>query len=365
MTVPTRAPAPRLQGTRRRGERHEATADLLDARLYPESNRELLNGRFYYGWVVVGVTFVALLVSAGVRSAPGVLVHPLEVDLGWSRAAISVAVSLGLLCHGLAAPFGGWLADRLGPRLLLLVGLALVGVSTLASTAMTELWHLQVLWGVVSGAGTGLAATALGATVATRWFVARRGLVLGLFGAAASAGQLALVPGLMALIVVLGWRGAMVALAAVALAAVVPVLLFMRDDPSDLGLRPYGATAPGGTTGPSQGTPRTLSVGPGAGGASHGAVMGHAVRTPDFWLLAGSFFVCGATSTGLIGTHFIPHSIDHGIPGAALTLRGARTRSGHARPLMTGWPGRARRCRLRQPFSMQRSISRWRISTFS
>src|SRR5215212_9567717 len=159
--------------------------------------KRVLRERLYYGWVVVAVVFLALLVSAGVRAAPAVLINPLETELGWSRAAISFAASVGLLLYGLSGPGGGWLMDRFGPTRITLVGLALIGGSTLAGATMTELWQLNLFWGVLSG---------VGATVANRWFAERGGLVLGVRGAGASAGQLISVPGLMWLGVAVGWR---------------------------------------------------------------------------------------------------------------------------------------------------------------
>jgi sugar phosphate permease len=197
-----------------------------------------LRERLYYGWVVVGVVFVALLVSAGVRAAPTVLVNPLETELGWSRATISFAVSIGLLLYGLSGPVSGWLMDRFGPKRLTLAGLAIIGTSTLAGAMVTELWQLDLFWGVLSGIGTGIVAPVLGATVANRWFVERRGLVLGIFGAAASAGQLVAVPALMWLVVVTGWRQGTVLLAGAVMLVLLPVLFLMRDDPSLMGLRP-------------------------------------------------------------------------------------------------------------------------------
>lgn len=253
--------------------------------------------RLYYGWVVVGVTFLTLLISAGVRSAPGVLIHPLQVDLGWSIAAISFAVSIGLLLYGIAAPFGGQLMIRLGPRQLMRAGLLLSGMSALGSAAMTTLWQFNLLWGILSGIGTGVTSAVLGATVANRWFTRRRGLVLGLFGAATSAGQMIFTPLLIGLIDVVGWRGSVTILGSIALVTLLPVTLLMRDSPADLGLDPYGGRAPGGTT-----------VAPGMA-----QTMARAARVPEFWLLATSFFICGATSNGVIGVHFIPHSIDQGI----------------------------------------------------
>ncbi len=298
-----------------------------------------LGGRLYYGWVVVAVVFLALLVSAGVRAAPAVLINPLETELGWSRAAISFAVSVGLLLYGLSGPVAGWLMDRFGPTRLTLVGLAVIGGSTLAGAAMTELWQLNLFWGVLSGVGTGVVAPVLGATVANRWFVERRGLVLGVFGAAASAGQLVSVPALMWLVVVAGWREGTVLLAAAVFLILVPVLLFMRDDPTRLGLRPYGAqeieergTAAEESPAPEPGTAAEAPA------EARGGAVSRALRTPEFWLLSGSFFICGASSNGIIGVHFVPHSIDHGIPevtaASALALMGAMNFVG---TITSGW----------------------------
>ena len=294
-----------------------------------------LGGRLYYGWVVVAVVFLALLVSAGVRAAPAVLINPLETELGWSRAAISLAVSIGLLLYGLSGPAAGWLMDRFGPTRLTLVGLAVIGGSTLAGAAITELWQLNLFWGVFSGVGTGVVAPVLGATVANRWFIERRGLVLGVFGAAASAGQLVSVPVLMWLVVVAGWREGTVLLAAVVFLILVPVLLFMRDDPTRFGLRPYGARE-----GEERGTAveRSAALEPSTAVGVQGGAVSRALRTPEFWLLSGSFFICGASSNGIIGVHFLPHSIDHGIPevtaASALALMGAMNFVG---TIASGW----------------------------
>ena len=205
---------------------------------------KLFGNRFYYGWVVVGTTALVLLISAGVRSAPGVFLTSLVSDMGWSLAAISFAVSIGLLLFGLVGPLTGWLLDRFGPRLVLLGGIALIVASMITSARMTELWQLNLFWGALSGIGTGIAGSVLGAAVASRWFVARRGLVIGMFGAATSAGQLVFVPLLAQLETLIGWRGSVLALAGVAALLLLPVLLLVRDDPADLGLLPYGGEAP-------------------------------------------------------------------------------------------------------------------------
>ena len=278
--------------------------------------------RFHYGWVVVGVTALALLVAAGVRSAPGVLIKPLEDDFGWGRAAISFAASIGLLLFGLAGPLTGAVMGRFGPRRILTAGLVVAAGSTALGATMGSLWQLTVYWGILGGIGTGLAGTVIGAAVATRWFVAKRGLVVGIFGAATSAGQLIFVPLLMWIVTTFDWRAAAWTLA-IAAAALVPLaFVLMRDDPAAVGIEPYGGPAPK------------------ADGAAGGtwATMGRAVRAPDFWLLAGSFFVCGATSNGIIGTHFIAHSLDHGIAEATaagtLALMGAMNFVG---TLTSGW----------------------------
>lgn len=271
-----------------------------------------IGGRIYYGWIVVGVTAITLITSAGERSVPGVLIHPLEEEFGWSAAAISFAVSIGLLLFGLMGPIAGRLMDRSGPRRLMVLGLLLIVVSTSTSAAMSQLWQLVLLWGVVSGVGTGMVATVLGAAVANRWFVEKRGLVMGIFGGATSAGQLLFVQLNVRLVVTIGWRGAVLVLAGVAVLVLVPVLFLMENGPADLDLEPYG------------GLPQPAMV---AGAEATSGIMRRAVRVPEFWLLAGSFFICGATSNGLIGTHFIAHSVDHGISqttaASALALMGA------------------------------------------
>lgn len=288
-----------------------------------------MSGRFHYGWVVVWVVFVALLVSAGVRAAPAVLIHPMEGELGWTRASISFAVSIGFLLYGLSGPVAGWLMDRLGPKVFAALGLALIGGSTLGGSTVTELWQLNLFLGLLSGIGTGMVAPVLGATVASRWFVERRGLVIGIFGAAASAGQLVAVPVLMWLVVETGWRAGMVIFALVAFAVLVPVLILMRNSPSDMGVRAYGEreTGPAGRDSAS-----ALADRP------DGSAVLRAFRSPVFWLVAGSFFICGASSNGIVGVHFVPHSIDHGIPevtaASALALMGAMNFVG---TIASGW----------------------------
>lgn len=269
------------------------------------------SNRFFYGWVVVAVAVLATLVAAGVRSVPGALLVPLEQDLGWSKTTISLAVSIGLVLFGLGGPFSGYLMDRYGPRRITLFGLLLMSLSMVGSALMTQVWQLNLIWGVVSGVGTGIVGSVLGATVASRWFIKQRGLVTGIFGGATSAGQLIFIPALVAWATGLGWREASWIMAGIALVVMVPIFLLMKDGPAEVGERPLGA-APGSA-------PARITADAG--------IMGQAVRSSTFWLLAGTFFICGATSNGLIGVHFIPYAVDcgisQGVASGMLALLGA------------------------------------------
>jgi sugar phosphate permease len=262
-----------------------------------------MRGRVHYGWIVVAVTFVTLLAAAGIRSAPGVLIIPLEREFGWTRATVSFAVSINLFLYGLSGPFIAGLMDRLGIRRVMVTSLALVATGVALTTLMTASWQLALLWGVVVGLGTGTMASVLGAMVANRWFTERRGVVLGLLTASSATGQLLFLPLLASMVVRLGWRSAVLLVAGVALVVLPLVALLMRDHPRDIGLRPFGE--PGNA--PLTPSPRAAAAAP-----LIGLVLG--LRSRDFWLLAGSFFICGLSTNGLIGTHLIPASMEHGIP---------------------------------------------------
>ena len=280
--------------------------------------------RFHYAWVVTAVTFVALLAAASVRAAPGIFITPLEGEFGWDRASISFAVAISLITFGLGGPIGGTLVDRVGPRRALLGGLAVIALGLYLLLSLRDLWQLYLLWGILIGIGTGIASQVTGATVAHRWFRSHRGLVIGAFGAATSAGQLIFVPSMMALTVSDGWRAGLTLMIVACVAVAVPVLLFMRDRPQDVGARPYGEGA-------------TVSAAERADDA-RGTPLATAIRTRDFWLLAGSFFICGYTSNGLVGTHLIPHALEHGFTAVtsatAVGLMGAMNIVG---TLASGW----------------------------
>jgi sugar phosphate permease len=258
--------------------------------------------RIHYAWVVAAVTFIALMGAAGFRATPSVLIVPLQNEFGWNRAVISVAVSINLVLFGLTGPFAAALMDRFGLRVVTVGALITVATGALLTTVMDAPWQLYLLWGVVVGLGTGCMASVLAATVAGRWFVHRRGLVLGALTAAGATGQLIFLPWLGWLAQNPGWRLASIAVAAAALAVVPIVAIFLRNRPSDLGLRAYGATETDSTP---------AMAGSPIMNAFRGLRLG--VRSRDFWLLGGSFFICGASTNGLIGTHLIPASIDHGM----------------------------------------------------
>ncbi len=262
--------------------------------------KPMRSSRVHYGWVVAGAGFTALLASAAFRGVPGVLMVPMQDEFGWSRATISAAVAINLVVFGLSGPFSAALAERIGLRRVVTTALALIATSALLTPLVTQPWQLYLLWGVVTGAATGAVAPVLAAMIATRWFVARRGLVVGLLTAANSTGQLIFLP-LMSHVELEGWRWVMAVPAVAALIALPVAGFFMRDRPSDLGLAPYGGApvAP-----PRAGAPALSAV----------AVLREAMKTGTFWALAASFFVCGATTVGLIAVHFIPAAHDHGMP---------------------------------------------------
>lgn len=264
--------------------------------------------KVHYAWVIVAVTFVTALTAQAVRYTPGLIIIPLEAEFGWDRATISLAVAVSLITYGLGGPIGGSLVDRFGPKRILLAGGALVASSIWLLFSVRELWQFFVVWGVLIGVGTGATGNVVSSAVAHRWFRTHQGLVVGLFGAAVSAGQLIFLPLMATVLEAQGWRSALAIVAIAVALMLVPLVLFMRDRPSDVGLRAYGETDGIAARERAQDERRTP--------------LRAALRTRDFWLLAGSFFVCGYTSNGLIGTHLIPHAIEHGFTAvtAANTL---------------------------------------------
>ncbi|MBZ9595812.1 MFS transporter [Streptomyces erythrochromogenes] len=261
--------------------------------------------RVHRAWFVAAVTFVTIIGAAGFASLPGLLIEPLHEEFGWSHGTIGVAVSVNMALYGITAPFAAALMDRFGIRRVVAVALTVIAGGAVATVRMTEPWQLVLCWGLLVGLGSGSMALAFAATVTGRWFTARRGLVTGILTAAGASGQLVFLPLLAWLVDRHGWRPATVTVAVAALAVVPFVWLLLRDHPADVGLAPYGGTY----------APRPAP----APGAARRAlkVLAGAARTGPFWLLAGTFAICGASTNGLVRTHFVPAAHDHGMPVTA------------------------------------------------
>ncbi len=259
--------------------------------------------RIHWAWVVAAVSFVAILGAAGFRSVPGVMMNPLHHEFGWSHGTVGLAMSVNMTLFGLTAPFAAALMDRFGVRPVLTAALLLIATGSALSVTMTASWQLVLLWGVLVGVGTGSISMGFVATIATRWFEQRRGLVTGVLTAASATGQLIFLPIVAEVTTRHGWRWASLIVAAAALGVVPLVVVFMRNYPQDKGITAYGATAAAAPVAVPASSFRA---------AFDGLRIGS--RVPAFWLLAASFAICGMTTNGLIGTHFIPAANDHGMP---------------------------------------------------
>lgn len=259
----------------------------------------------HYGWVVAAVTFLTMLITAGTIGAPGVFIVPLEREFGWTTSEISSALALRFLLYGLMGPFAAVLMNRFGVRRIVLLALGILTVTLVTSLAMTSVSQLLLLWGVGLGVGTGLTAMVLGATVATQWFSERRGLAMGLLSASTATGQLVFLPLLASLTEAYGWRIALCFICAMLVLATLLVTLLMCDRPSDIGLAPYGATDIVPHVRPSGGLGELL--------ASPVLVLMDAMKSGAFWVLFGTFFICGLSTSGLIQTHFIALCGDFGL----------------------------------------------------
>jgi predicted MFS family arabinose efflux permease len=271
--------------------------------------------RWHYAWIAAAVTFLTLLAAAGARAAPGVMLLPLGDEFQWSRARVSSIVSLNIFLYGLIGPFAAALYQRFGLRRTMMVAMLLLSSGYGLSTWATRYWHFVLLWGAVVGAGSGMAATVLGAAVANRWFTARRGLVMGVLTASTATGQLVFLPWLASAVTAQhNWRAAPWIVAAATLAVLPVIWRWMRDDPAELGLRAYGETESAAAPDRAAKSVAAATTATGNPATRALAVLFEAARARDFWLLAGSFFVCGASTNGLIGTHLVAAAFDCGIP---------------------------------------------------
>ncbi|PLT29927.1 MFS transporter [Peribacillus deserti] len=253
-------------------------------------------------WIIGGITFLTLLAAAGVRSAPGVLIVPFEEEFGWNRAEATFPLSVNLALYGLCGPFAAALMNRFGIRKVMLTALSMLVAGTGLSPLMTETWQYTVLWGITVGIGSGLTSSVLGAVVANKWFKEKKGLVIGLFTASGAAGQLVFLPLFANLVTSFSWILVTMVNAGSALIILLLAALFMKNDPKDAGVLPFGAVeeeVESKTENPFKAVLEGLRTG---------------FHSKDFWLLAGSFFVCGLSTNGLIGTHLIPACMEMGIP---------------------------------------------------
>ena len=290
-------------------------------------SKRLARWNIHYGWVVVAVAFLTMLTTAGSVGLPGALILPLSKEFGWDVSGISSALAVRLVLFGLMGPFAAALIERYGVRTVVLTAVALITLGLLGATVMTELWQLVALWGLVVGIGTGLTALVLGAIVSSRWFTKHRGLVLGLLTASASTGQLVFLPLAAWLVEHVSWRVALIpSIVGLGLVALL-VLLFMRDRPSDVGLTPFGESGPIAAA-----VPARPAIAAALGAFREGS------RSATFWILAGTFFICGLSTNGLIQTHFIPLCADFGMPqvaaASALAMMGAFDVVG---TILSGW----------------------------
>jgi sugar phosphate permease len=292
--------------------------------------KRLARLNIHYGWVIIAVTFVTLLTTAGAMGLPGALILPLNQEFRWDVGAISSALALRLALFGLMGPFSAALIERYGIRNIVLTAVILIVAGLICALVMTQFWQLLVLWGLVVGIGSGLTALVLGAIVSNRWFTAHRGLVLGLLTASSATGQLVFLPLAAWLVTHVGWREALIpSIAGLGLVALL-VILFMRDRPSDVGMLPFGETeAASRAAPPAARRPAIVQA---------FATLAEASRSGTFWLLAGTFFICGLSTNGLIQTHFISLCADFGMPqvqaASALAMMGVFDFVG---TILSGW----------------------------
>lgn len=270
--------------------------------------------RLHPAWIVAAVAFLALVGAAGFRAAPGVLMVPLQQEFGWSTTVLSAAVSINLVLFGLTAPFAAALMERFGIRAVTATALVLIGAGSALTVLVNQSWQILLTWGLLIGLGTGSMALVFAATIANTWFSRSRGLVIGILTAGSAAGQLVFLPFIAMLAQDPGWREASLLIAAGALAVVPLVLKFLKNSPADVGALPYGETAPVGDSAVPVQAP-VLDSGRSNNAAVRALqVLKRASKVRTFWALVAGFAICGATTNGLIGTHFIPSAHDHGMP---------------------------------------------------
>jgi sugar phosphate permease len=277
---------------------------------------------FHYAWIVAAVTFLAMLTTSAALGLPGAMLQPLSKEFGWTTDQLSSVFAVRFALFGLLGPFAAVFIVRYGLRRVMIAAAAFIGSAMVLATQVTQLWQLFILWGLVLGCGTGLTALVLGAMVANRWFTARRGLVVGLLAASTATGQLIFLPIAAWLIEHVGWRYAVLPVFIACAVVATLVFLFMQDSPKSIGLVPYGEDA---SAGPAAATPAGPPVPMNFLGPFK--VLREVAGNQTFWILAGTFFICGLSTNGLVQTHFISLCGDNGmtaVPAAGvLSLMGA------------------------------------------
>jgi MFS family permease len=263
-----------------------------------------LQGRLHYAWIVAALTFLTLLVVAGIRATPSVLIVPLEHDFGWGRDQITLAVSVGLCLFGLMGPFAAAAMQSFGIRATMIAALVLLASAMAGSSLVRTPLQLVLTWGILGGIGTGTMAMVLGVTIANRWFDARRGTVLGLLTASTATGQLLFLPLLAWVVSRADWRYVVWIVAGAALLLIPLIALLMPERPADVGLARYGASENDAVVARPNVNPIVAAF----------RALAEAARTRTFWLLFATFFICGLSTNGLIGTHLIAFCADNGIP---------------------------------------------------
>ena len=284
----------------------------------------------HFSWMIVAITFLTMLTSSAALGLPGALLQPLSREFGWNTDQISSALAIRFMLFGLIGPFAAIFMERFGLRKVICLALALIAACLIFSTQMSQFWHLFVLWGLVLGVGSGMTALVLGAVVANRWFDKRRGLVIGVLTASSATGQLIFLPFAAWLIEHYGWRMAMLPVFFACALVCVLAFLFMRDRPHDVGLVPYGGAPDAPAPAPAAAASMTMM--------EPLRVLASASRNRAFWILAGTFFICGLSTSGLIQTHFISLCGDYGmaaVPAASvLAMMGAFDFVG---TILSGW----------------------------
>lgn len=267
--------------------------------------------RIHYSWVILSITFFSIISAGIVRSSSGVFIVPFENEFGWDRSMISFAFATSLFLYGISGPFMAALIESIGLKKMMISAMLTLVVGVLLTYIMEKPWQLIFIWGIIIGLGSGLFLTVLSPYVANRWFEKRRGLAVGILTAATATGQLILLPILAIILETHSWRWAISLILILSLVMLIVILLFMKNSPVEMGILPYGQDKEKVATYIRHSTSRKNPI------STAFQALFEAVKVKEFWLLSGSFFICGLSTSGLIGTHFISYCIGFGFTAVA------------------------------------------------